>query len=136
MNRIYGNESECRLEQFFLDTHNAKKTIGKYDLFDYESESTLIELKTRRNFHNTYFDTMIGANKVEEGCRQLNKKTKERVLFYFQFTDGLFYYELKEDFVLRRDYFKGKAYHFIPVELLKQVEGTGTPCPVRFLNGI
>jgi hypothetical protein len=81
-----------------------------------------IELKTRRNFHNTYFDTMIGANKVEEGCRQLNKKTKERVLFYFQFTDGLFYFELKEDFVLRRDYFKGKAYYFIPVELLSRTE--------------
>jgi len=122
MNRAYGNESECRLEQFFLDTHNAKKTIGKYDLFDYESETTLIELKTRRNFHNTYFDTMIGANKVEEGCRQLNKKTKEKVLFYFQFTDGLFYFELKEDFVLRRDYFKGKAYYFIPVELLSRTE--------------
>lgn len=119
MNRIYGNESECRLEQFFLDTYNAKKTIGKYDLFDFESETTLIELKTRRNFHNTYFDTMIGANKVEEGCRQLNKKIKEKVLFYFQFTDGLFYYELKEDFVLRRDYYRGKAYYFIPVELLK-----------------
>ena len=120
MNRAYGYESECRLEQFFLDTHNAKRTIGKYDLFDFESETTLIELKTRRNFHNTYFDTMIGANKVEEGCRQLNKKTKEKVLFYFQFTDGLFYYELKEDFVLRRDYLKGKSYYFIPVELLKE----------------
>ena len=119
MNRLYGYESECRLEQFFLDTYNAKKTEGKYDLFDFESDTVLIELKTRRNYHNTYFDTMIGANKVEEGCRQLNKKLKQKVMFYFQFTDGLFYYELKEDFVLRRDYYKGKAYYFIPVELLK-----------------
>ena len=119
MNRLYGYESECRLEQFFLDTYNAKKTLGKYDLFDFESDTVLIELKTRRNFHNTYFDTMIGTNKVDEGCRQLNKKLKQKVLFYFQFTDGLFYYELKEDFVLRRDYFKGKSYYFIPVELLK-----------------
>lgn len=136
MNRIYGCESECRLEQFFLDNYNAKRTLGKYDLFDFESPTTLIELKTRRNFHNTYFDTMIGANKVEEGVKQLHKKLKERVLFFFQFNDGLFYYELKEDFVLRRDYLKGKAYYFIPVELLKQVEGSGSPCPVRFLRGI
>lgn len=122
MNRLYGYESECRLEQFFLDTYNAKRTVGKYDLFDYESDTVLIELKTRRNFHNTYFDTMIGSNKIEEGCRQLNKKLKQKVMFYFQFTDGLFYYELKEDFVLRRDYFKGKAYYFIPIELLCRSE--------------
>jgi len=122
MNREYGYQNECRLEQFFLDTHNATKTIGKYDLFDFESDTVLIELKSRRNFHNTYFDTMIGANKVEDGCRQLNKKIKEKVFFYFQFMDGLFYYELKEDFILRRDYLKGKAYYFIPVEMLKKVE--------------
>ena len=130
MNRLYGYESECRLEQFFLDTYNAKKTLGKYDLFDFESESVLIELKTRRNFHNTYFDTMIGTNKVDEGCRQLNKKLKQKVMFYFQFTDGLFYYELNPNDLsgygdkspLRRDYFKGKSYYFIPVELLCRTE--------------
>ena len=136
MNRAYGFESECRLEQFFVDTYGAKRTLGNYDLFDYESETVLIELKTRRNFHNTYFDTMIGANKVEEGCRQLNKKLKQKVMFYFQFTDGLFYYELKEDFVLRKDYLQGKAYYFIPIELLKPQTNLTEITPARFLNGI
>jgi len=135
MNRSYGFESECRLEQFFLDTHNAKKTIGKYDLFDYESDTILIELKTRRNYHNSYFDTMIGANKIEAVLTELLHKGKERVLFYFQFTDGLNYYKLQEGFIFRKDYFKGELYYFIPVELLKETENC-RPCPVKFVRGV
>ncbi len=77
-----------------------------------------------------YKGYLIGTNKVDEGCRQLNKKLKQKVLFYFQFTDGLFYYELNPNDLsgygdkspLRRDYFKGKSYYFIPVELLCRTE--------------
>jgi hypothetical protein len=129
MNSAYGDESERKLQKFFFDTYGCLRTLGKYDLFDFVSDKVLIELKSRRCFHNSYYDTMIGGNKIEEGCRQLHNKTKQKVMFYFQFTDGLFYYELNPNdlsgleghapSVLRCDYLNGKKYYFIPVELLK-----------------
>jgi hypothetical protein len=133
---VYGFTNEDRLSKFFFETYQAKKTTQRYSLFDFESESVLIELKSRRCYHNSYFDTMIGVNKIEEGCRHLRNKTKEHVFFFFDFNDGLYYYELKIDDVLRRDSFNGRPYYFIQIEMLKHVEGTGIPCPVNFVRGV
>ena len=135
MDRQFGLESEARLEKYFLDNYGVKRTLDRYNAFDFESDKILIELKTRRAYHNTYFDTMISASKVDKGTIELRNGRKERVLFFFQFTDGLYYYEHKEDIIMRKDYFKGVLYYFIQVEMLKETENC-RPCPVSYLRGI
>lgn len=135
MDRQFGLESEARLEQYFFDNYAVKRTLDRYNSFDFENDKILIELKTRRTYHNSYFDTMISASKIDKGTIELRNGRKERVLFFFQFTDGLYYYELKEDIILRKDYFKGVLYYFIPVEMLKETENC-RPCPVSYLRGI
>jgi hypothetical protein len=137
---VYGFNNEDRLSKYFFETYQATKTTYRYSLFDFESETVLIELKSRRCFHNSYFDTMIPLNKVEEGYRHLRNKTKEHVFFYFDFTDGLYFYELKENFILRRDSYNGRPYYFIPVEHLSRTEVPHLlklpPCPVKHIRGI
>jgi hypothetical protein len=102
------------------------KSINKYDLFDYIGDECLIELKSRRNTHNKYPDTMIGYNKIE-----FAKTSCKDIVFCFSFTDGLYYYKFdKEDLINdnlrideggrndrgRNEY---KQYCYIPIKLLK-----------------
>lgn len=68
------------------------KKTGQYDRFDYESESTLVELKTRRCLSSTYPDTMIPYSKV----KYLRTDTR-RAIFVFNFQDGVFYHEFNRD---------------------------------------
>jgi len=124
MNREYGYQNECKLEEFFLHTYDCKKTKAKYDLFDFENDTTLIELKSRRFYKDAFYDTMIGANKVDKGLLELQLKRKKSIMFFFLFLDGLYFYELdKENMgLIRKDYFKGIPYYFIPVHMLTKVE--------------
>ena len=112
------------LKEYFDDT--LEKVNNKFNLFDFIGKDCYIELKSRRNTHNKYPDTMIGYNKVE-----FAKSTYKSVIFCFSFTDGLYYYKFdKEDLInnnLRID--EGgrcdrgrnecKQYCYIPIKLLK-----------------
>lgn len=76
------------MEALYLDCFkqldpNIKLTVNKYDVFDYESETSLIELKCRRCSVNSYITTMVGANKIEYGL------SKGKVMYFcFSFDDG------------------------------------------------
>ena len=108
----------------FLDCNLMQKK--RYDLFDYESDTHLVELKTRRCCSTTYKDTMIPLNKIEY-C----KMTTKDVFFFFQFTDGLFYWKYSNDDFEKCRFDKGgrvdrsrieiKPYCFIPYDLLTQL---------------
>lgn len=105
-----------------------EKTNNKYNLFDYIGKDCYIELKSRRNTHNKYPDTMIGYNKVE-----FAQATYKKVIFCFSFTDGLYYYvfdkndlhnnNLRIDIGGRTD--RGveefNKYCYVPLKLLKQI---------------
>ena len=103
-----------------------EKTNNKYNLFDFIGKDCYIELKSRRNTHDKYPDTMVGYNKIE-----FAKSTYKTVIFCFAFTDGLYYYvfdkthlannTLRVDYGGRSDrgYEEYKQYCYIPVELLK-----------------
>ena len=67
---------------------------GQYDRFDYESESTIVELKTRRCLSTTYPDTMIPYSKVFH-LRTIAKE--KRAIFVFNFQDGVFYHEFNRE---------------------------------------
>lgn len=95
-------------------------------IFDYESEYTLVELKSRNNAYNKYPTTMIGYNKIEYANKFPNKK----VYFCFKFTDGLYYYEYnkndKFEFNLGGRCDRGRAeinhYCYMPITYLKKLE--------------
>ena len=108
----------------FLNCNLMQK--NRYDLFDYESDTHLVELKTRRCCSTTYKDTMIPLNKIEY-C----KTTAKDVFFFFHFTDGLFYWKYSDHDFEKCRFDKGgrvdrsrieiKPYCFIPYHLLTQL---------------
>ena len=107
----------------FLNDPELKRT-KPFDIFDYESDKNLIELKTRRCKSDTYADTMIPMNKINF-CKTTNKT----VYFFFQFIDGLFYWKYNDFEKLRignggrcdRGINEFKTYCYIPVQLLEKI---------------
>jgi hypothetical protein len=83
-------ESEFSLIKNALDS-NLVKTPPNY-VFDYESNESLVELKSRRNTKDKYPDTMVGKNKLD-ACN----KTSKHAYFVFSFTDGLYYWKYNEN---------------------------------------
>jgi hypothetical protein len=73
-----------------------KACKGSYNLFDFENDTFMIELKTREVERFKYPTTIIGYDKILKGLEYL--KENKRVIFYFGFkTDGLYKFELNED---------------------------------------
>ena len=94
LDRKFGFGSEnANAETFraFLDCPDLKQN-SQFELFDYESDEYLIELKTRRCKSNTYPDTMIPKNKIDF-CKTSNKT----IYFFFQFIDGMFFWKYKHN---------------------------------------
>lgn len=122
----FGTEKEINqldLIQYAIDS-NLKRS-KKNAIFDYYSDNTLVELKSRRNNHNTYPTTMVGYNKIEYA----NKFPEKQAYFCFCFLDGLYYYKYNKDDKLevrlggRRDRGRDeiKEYCYIPISLLRKI---------------
>ena len=120
-----GTEAQARLlpklAAFFAD--DLKPTLGQYDRYDYESDTAVYELKTRRNEKDTYPTTCIGADKVDP------KHPKSQV-YLFEFTNGTFYIRYnkttfdtfeRKPFVRNAPGFVEKPYLFIPVTALQPI---------------
>ena len=129
--RKYGFSSEdANVETFksFLSCPHLKQN-NQFDLFDYESDEYLVELKTRRCKSNTYPDTMIPINKID-----FCKTSTKTIYFFFQFIDGLFFWEfnaaqlplLRFDTGGRCDRAKNeiKKYAYIPFKILTKLGRT------------
>jgi len=87
-----------KLAQFMHDPFKVRPTKNKYDKFDYESDTMLIELKTRRCYKDSYPDFMMNANKIEFAYSSLKE-----VWFCFQFEDGLYGWKYDRNLNLRSD---------------------------------
>jgi hypothetical protein len=76
------NELLPRIQSFFGG--EVKATAGKFDPYDYESNTASFELKSRTNKKDTYPTTCLPADKVktDHGKKQI---------YLFNFTDGLYY---------------------------------------------
>ena len=104
--------------------NSLEKTKNKYCLYDFEGDTILIELKSRRCKSDTYSTTMIGHNKL-----QMAKRQSKDVYFCFGFTDGLFYHKFENDNEYHIEkggrWDRGKAeisnYVFIPISQLTKV---------------
>jgi len=137
MNRTFTNDYKFGLQNedkilplinkyFNTDSLNPIiKSVSSFSLNDFESDTTLYELKSRTNNYNKYNDTLLGFNKIINGSK--------KQVFLFNFTDGLFYIEYdetlfntftKKPFVRnqRTDYNDiPKIYLFIPINKLKKI---------------
>ena len=69
-----------------------QKVKNKYFVFDYSCDSCYVELKSRRNTHDKYPDTMVGKNKID-----FAKKSDRPVYFCFSFIDGLFFWKYNDE---------------------------------------
>jgi hypothetical protein len=69
-----------------------QKVKNKYFVFDYSCDNCYVELKSRRNTHDKYPDTMVGKNKID-----FAKKSDRPVYFCFSFTDGLYFWKYNEE---------------------------------------
>ena len=87
-----------------------------------------IELKSRRNTYSKFDTTIIGKNKIDY-AKSLNKK----VIFVFNFIDGLYYieysplfesFDLCEQYILRDKQKELKTNYHIPINLLKRINVT------------
>lgn len=129
---LFGGERENFIHRY-IDEYfkcNSSKT-GRCNTFDFIDDDLklIFELKSRRTSKNKYYDTMIGANKVTEGYKLLEKGYK--IYFLFNFTDRLCAYELTKTSIKDSWFRKGgrkdrgryefKNYCFIPNKLLFDV---------------
>lgn len=105
------------------------KKLKRYDVFDFEDENTLVELKSRRTPKAQYPTTIVGKNKLDYA-----EKSGKVVYFIFSFSDGLFYWKYdksligdKVKFAKGGRYDRGrvevKEYAYIPVDILTEIEG-------------
>ena len=106
----------------FFD-RDIKKSKNNFDKYDFEDDKYKYELKSRNNEYNKYPTTIICNDKV----------ITDKLIFLFNFTDGLYYIKYskskfdnfeKKLFVRnkRQDYNDlEKMYIYIPIEKLKKI---------------
>lgn len=119
----FGVKNEEKLLETLSKKYNNLKLTDKYCPYDYENEGTLIELKSRRINHNQYETTMIQYKKIEYFL-----KSSKKCFCYFNFLDGLYYFEINKGNVEkcsigiggRADRGRVESYKmlYIPIDLL------------------
>ena len=126
---VFGKLKEIEIKQILEQYFNTTlQTTSKYNLIDFQNEDLFIELKSRRNTYSKFDTTIIGSNKIDY-AKSLNKK----VIFVFNFIDGLFYieysnifdsFDLCEEYILRDGKKELKTNYHIPINLLKRINVT------------
>lgn len=116
------NDVLQKIKNFFNDD-TISKTSGRFCKYDFESPTCKYELKSRKNKYRAYPTTIIPCNKIVDG----------KLIFLFNFTDGLYYIEYDREIFDRfetiemTDYRAGRygqvALHFaIPINFLKNID--------------
>jgi hypothetical protein len=87
----FGTQKEVdilsKLSTYFGE--NIQRATDKFSPYDGFSETAKYEIKSRRTRYNQYPTTIIGVNKL--------KTEFEKLIFCFNFTDGLYYIEYDEN---------------------------------------
>lgn len=94
---MFGGQNELSaislLNTYFNTTFRNTKDIYNtpYYQYDFENEdkTICIEMKSRRNRHNTYPTTIVPVSKVNN--------TINRYVFVFHFTDGIYFIDYNKD---------------------------------------
>jgi len=88
-------------------------TSGRFNDWDYIDKENVMELKSRRITSYEYADTIIGSNKIYKGKNML--RAGLNVKFIFNFTDGVYYFDLEESDTFKESFFNGKLHSFINI---------------------
>jgi len=123
---LYGVSQEAKIlpilqDHFGKELNRNQERWGKYDFY---TDTSIFELKSRTNRKNAYPTTLMTCNKV------VNIEDKE-LYFLFNFTDELAY--IKYDPVLfdtfeKKNYsrinqsYDEKEYYFIPIQHLETIK--------------
>tara|TARA_Y100001963_G_scaffold103290_1_gene142174 strand:+ start:390 stop:851 length:462 start_codon:yes stop_codon:yes gene_type:complete len=119
-----------QLSKLYKDRPEFKK-LGKYDHFDYcswdEEANIFVEIKSRRNAHDAYAETIVPSTKIRKALRLVGLGHK--ALFVINFTDGIYYLDF-ENASMRFGYnartdrgaVELSHYAFIPMHQFKQLE--------------
>ena len=123
----FGKKNEVnilsRINNYFKD--DIKEVQKQTEVFDFEGNLNIYELKSRTNTYKAYNTTLLGYNKII--------KANKGQVFIFSFTDGLYYIKYEEEifktfekkmFVRnqRNDYNDTeKLYIFIPIDKLTKI---------------
>ena len=94
----FGIESEKELLsklQSQFDS-NLKLSSSNYSLFDFESNSTYVELKTRRCTKHYYKSTIVGVNKINRALDLKRLDINIKIYFVFKFIDHICYWQFDE----------------------------------------
>jgi hypothetical protein len=94
----FGIESEKQLLtklQTQFDS-NLKLSSSNYSLFDYESNLTYVELKTRRCTKHYYRSTIVGVNKIDRALDLKRLHINIKIYFVFKFIDYICYWQFDE----------------------------------------
>ena len=123
---VFGKLKEVEIKEILEGFLNTKlNTSSKYNLIDFQNDEIYIELKSRRNTYSKFDTTIIGSNKIDY-AKSLNKK----VIFVFNFIDGLYYieysplfilFDLCELYIFRDKRKELKTNYHIPINLLKRI---------------
>jgi len=89
----FGFSQESKLQPLIETITGVLTRTQPYDLFDYYNDTYLVELKSRNNHYSKYPTTMVGYNKLVAAA-----KSDKDVLFFFKFTDGLYYHKYDKTF--------------------------------------
>lgn len=131
---LFGLKGENELKDLVQATFftSELKKLAKFHPFDFKSNSTYFEIKTRRTKKDDFPSTLIGYNKFQfcEGFQNF-----EQAYFIFQFTDGVYYYKYQKNdinmyeqkHIHRKDrvhhrFDERKLYLLIPNEKLIKIE--------------
>ena len=116
------------LETKYSTEFKRTKEFSVFDLRD-ETLKIMAEVKKRNNTKDKYPTTMVGENKFLKAKEYYDKGYD--VLFCFEFTDGIYYYEYCDEKLevklggrRDRDRPEFKNYVYIPVNKLKRLEAT------------
>jgi hypothetical protein len=120
----FGLKGELACNDLICEQFKVKKNISRWATFDFESDECLVELKTRRIKSTQYKDVMMNAPKIDKA-----RETDKKVIFVYNFLDGLYYWEFDKSVVLRQDLngrsdrgiYEEQIMYYIPINLMKKM---------------
>ena len=123
---LYGVEKQKQILPILRDYfgEELQETVGRYARFDFYSDKSIFELKSRKNSKITYPTTLLTCNKI------IREDDKD-LIFLFNFTDELCYIRYDPDvfstfekrlFSRINEFFDEKEYYYIPIEQLTTIK--------------
>ena len=123
---LYGIQKQKEILPILRDYFgkDLEETLGRWKKYDFYSDKSIFELKSRKNTKTRYHTTLITCNKVVS-------ESRKDLIFLFNFTDELCFIKYDEKlfstferrlFSRINESFDEKEYYYIPIERLTTIK--------------